>query len=139
MMTAQHDISTADTADARHVCSNVDPTLGVAATVNPPTRPQNLYVVRGWRKDDRFYYHSEPHAKKQLFVLYMTGGGCNSSDDEDGTDSTPSMAVFAKGKWANLTRVSTTTLDLTKLSKIPSEEVAKLVDLFSVVTLNRED
>jgi hypothetical protein len=49
------------------------------------------------------------------------------------------MAVFAKGKWANLTRVSTTTLDLTKLSKIPSEEVAKLVDLFSVVTLNRED
>ncbi len=125
-MTAQHDIGAADTAADSDV-------------VHQP--PQNLYVVRGWKNDD-FYYHNEAHAKKQLLVLTMKGDGRKSrrnnvvfddDDDDDASESTPSMFVYAKGKWANLTLVSTTTLDVAKLSKLPSEDATKIVELISVV------
>ena len=99
----------------------------VSAAIPASSNPlPNLYVVQG-RGDDVFYYYSETQAKKQLLVLSMQKPSCSETDDYNAT--TPTLDVFAIGKWANLTRVSSSTLDFTKLAKIPSEEMTKMVDL----------
>lgn len=57
----------------------------------------------------------------------------DSEDDDDDDAVKPSMKVYAKCKWANLSRVSTSTLDFSKISKIASNELIKLVDHLSIV------
>ena len=121
--------------------ATIIPSGTCACTCKPPEPPEptnipspNLYVVRqGGKNGGEFYYYNEAQAKKQLFMLTWKKS-LDSSDDEDDDDdeyddTPPSLDVFVKGKWANLTRFSTSSLDLTKLSKIPSEEIVKMVDL----------
>ena len=101
--------------------------MPVGETPMPVGETPTLYVVRV-PGSSKFYYFNEAQAKKQLLIL-----STEIHDDDNDGGAIPSMEVYTKGKWANLSRVSTTTLDFDKLSKIPADELTKLVDLLSVV------
>ena len=111
---------------------------GVAINAATPQTEQKLYIVKG-EGNTVFYFHNEAHAKKQLVNLTLRSMVRDEDDDDDDDDddevTTPSLEVYAKGKWSNLTRVSTTTLEMAKLSKIPAEDIIKLVDLIGVVVI----
>ena len=100
----------------------------------------NLYVVTG-QYNDVFYFFDEALAKKHLFDLTLgsltqapEAQRCVFEEDRNDGDQSISMDVFSKkGKLAHLSHVSTTTLDMTKLSKLPPEDVMKIIDLVSIV------
>jgi hypothetical protein len=94
---------------------------------------QKLYVVTG--KNGTFYYFNDAYAKKQLFSMAWDELINDDDDDDDDDDVKPSMKVYVKDKFANLTLVSTSIMDFGKISKISADAMHTLIDLLLVVEL----
>jgi hypothetical protein len=92
-----------------------------------------FFVVRVTAFHDS-YFVSEAAANKHLFEtsVQQLGGGF---DDEE--HDPPTLMTFKKGQHANLSFVSSTTLDFQKLKRASSDVRTKIFDLIGTVSNTR--